>query len=98
MSTTVPDSRLLAVDEVARLLRVSPKTVYRRVWDGSLPALRLGEGFGPLRIDERELSEWLYGDAGGSAPLVARQVPDVRGVPAVGQSTAPQHAGLEEEA
>jgi excisionase family DNA binding protein len=40
---------LLSVREVARALGVSPFTVYRRVRDGSLEAVRVGEA-GPLRV------------------------------------------------
>ncbi len=40
---------LLKVADVARLLRVSPWTVYRRAADGSLPSLRIGST-GPLRF------------------------------------------------
>ncbi len=40
---------LLKVADVARLLRVSPWTVYRRAADGSLPSLRIGSS-GPLRF------------------------------------------------
>lgn len=40
---------LLKVADAARLLRVSPWTVYRRAADGSLPSLRIGQA-GPLRF------------------------------------------------
>ena len=54
------ETRLLTVPEVAERLRVSRPTVYRRIAEGSLPAVRLGDGFGPLRVDARELDDWLY--------------------------------------
>ena len=41
---------LLTVAEVARDLRVSRHSVYRRVHDGTLPALRIGRS-GPLRFE-----------------------------------------------
>ena len=50
--------QLLKPDDVARQLGVSRVTVYRRIWDGSLPAVRIGEN-GPLRVDPRELERWL---------------------------------------
>lgn len=40
--------------EVARVLRCSRHTVYRRVDDGTLPALRVGDG-GPLRFEARDV-------------------------------------------
>lgn len=57
MSTAEKIPALLTPTEVARALRVSRGTVYRRIKDGSLLAVRLGNGFGPLRIPERELHE-----------------------------------------
>ena len=47
MATAEP--AYLSVSEAARLLDLSEKTVYRRVWDGSLPVLRLSEN-GAIRI------------------------------------------------
>ncbi|MEO5576785.1 MAG: helix-turn-helix domain-containing protein [Gaiellaceae bacterium] len=41
---------LLTPAQVANRLGVSRVTVYRRVWDGSLPAFRVGET-GPLRFE-----------------------------------------------
>ena len=49
---------LLKVGEVARELRVSPFTVYRRIEAGDLSAIRLGEN-GPLRIPRSSLDEFL---------------------------------------
>ncbi len=54
------ETRLLTVPEVAERLRVSRPTVYRRIAEGSIPAVRIGERSGPLRIPENELREWLY--------------------------------------
>jgi excisionase family DNA binding protein len=54
---------LLTVDEVASRLRLSRGTVYRKVREGTLPALRLGNnGHDAIRVDGRELDRWLYGD------------------------------------
>jgi excisionase family DNA binding protein len=54
--------RLLSVNEVAKLLRLHPHSVYRKINDGSLPAVRLGED-GPLRVDAAELKDWLAANA-----------------------------------
>jgi excisionase family DNA binding protein len=86
------ETRLLTVPEVAERLRVSRPTVYRRIAEGELPALRIVAGFGPLRVDEAELERWLYGlseDAGAFAPLRAREIPAKRGGVPSGQSTSP---------
>ena len=63
MTTTHDPARpLLTVPEVAGRLRVSVKTVRRRIEAGELPAVRIGSGTrAPVRVDEAELDEWLYG-------------------------------------
>jgi excisionase family DNA binding protein len=38
----VQDSKLLRIKEVADLLGVNVRTVYRRIWDGKLPASKIG--------------------------------------------------------
>jgi excisionase family DNA binding protein len=62
MATTETQT-LLTVAETAARLRVSRLTVYRRIAKGQIPALRIGDERGPLRIPEDELSAWLYGEA-----------------------------------
>ncbi len=52
MPTT--ETAYLSVAEAAQLLGLSEDTVYRRVWDGSLPVLRLSER-GALRIPRAAL-------------------------------------------
>lgn len=49
MSFTV-ELEFLTVAEAARVWRVSPVTVYRKVAAGSIPAIRVGGGDGPIRI------------------------------------------------
>ena len=44
--------RLLTVGEVAVLLRVDPRTIYRRVAAGIIPALRIG---GSLRVTREDI-------------------------------------------
>jgi excisionase family DNA binding protein len=52
---------LLTVSETAERLRVSPKTVYRQIYAGQIPAVRIGtEPRSPLRVSEAELEAWLY--------------------------------------
>jgi excisionase family DNA binding protein len=53
------ESNLLTVAEVAQRLNVSKPTVYRRIWEGQIPALRIGEQIGPLRVPADELDEWI---------------------------------------
>lgn len=53
--SAVPD-RVLTVDEVADVLRVSNMTVYRLIRSGELVALRIGSNY---RIRERDLEAYL---------------------------------------
>ncbi len=50
---------LMRVKEVAHELGQHPATIYRKVHDGSLPAVRLGAGRAAIRIDSGELEAWL---------------------------------------
>ena len=49
----------MRVKEVAHELGQHPATIYRKVHDGSLPAVRLGAGRAALRIDSGEFERWL---------------------------------------
>lgn len=51
---TTTETEFLSVAEAASLLNLSEQTIYRRVWDGSLPALRLSEN-GAIRIPRAAL-------------------------------------------
>jgi excisionase family DNA binding protein len=59
---TTPEhkSELLTVTEVAERLRCSEPTVRRRIRDGQIPAVKLGQGRSVIRIDADELADWLY--------------------------------------
>jgi excisionase family DNA binding protein len=57
MVTTEP--RFYTVEEVAQLLRVSARTVYRLVERGELRALRVGDLY---RISQENLDSYLRGE------------------------------------
>jgi excisionase family DNA binding protein len=63
MATDVQAPQLLTVREVADRLKLSEKSVRRRIASGELPAVRLGGRGTQLRVDERELDQYVYGDA-----------------------------------
>ena len=91
MTTIETSPRLLTVAETAERLRCSKVSVYRRIHSGELPALRLGNETGPLRIPEDELERWLF-----PVSRVMRENP--AGAPRTGLEPAvePQaHAGSE---
>jgi helix-turn-helix protein len=52
----IGEPAFLCVAETARTLGLSELTIYRRVWDGSLPALRLKQD-GAIRIPVSPLDE-----------------------------------------
>ena len=61
-----PRPELLTVRQTAEWLGVSPTTVRRRVRDGSLDALKLGESrAAPVRIPSDEVTRWLNSARGG---------------------------------
>ena len=67
-ATDIPATpEYLTVPEVARLLRISEPTVYRRVQDQTLPSVRVGE-VGPIRIPVAELSRALIPRGPALAP------------------------------
>lgn len=49
-------NKLLTVNEVASILRVSNMTVYRLVKSGQIPAIRVGKNY---RIKESDVNEYL---------------------------------------
>ena len=58
------EARLLTVNEVADLLRVSRMTVYRLIKQGEMPALRVGRGY---RLRDEDVQSYLierYTEAG----------------------------------
>jgi excisionase family DNA binding protein len=56
------DTELLTVAEVAQRLKVSAKTVRRRIAAEEIPVVRLGDGdHAPIRIPKVALDGWLKG-------------------------------------
>ena len=60
----IPD-RLLTVQEVAAIMRVSNMTVYRLIRGGELRAARVGRGY---RIRERDVEAYLSRDVAWTVP------------------------------
>ncbi len=95
MATAVTSEEFLTVAEVAARLRCSPVTVYRRIHDGSIPAVRIGNDVGLLRIPARELEARLFASEGESATRRSLN-PAERGAPHFGAvDGAPPPAGEE---
>jgi excisionase family DNA binding protein len=72
---------LMRVKEVAHELGQHPATIYRKVHDGSLPAVRLGPGRAAIRIDSAELERWLYAIPSGPPDDPGRFAPERPGAP-----------------
>lgn len=51
---------LLTMDDVCALLQVKPKWLYRRVENGDIPSLKLGNH---VRFREADIEAWLAGHA-----------------------------------
>lgn len=58
-------SELLTVKEVAKLIRVSPMTVYRAVELGTLPHVRFGR---TIRVDRADLEAFVLTPRGAVKP------------------------------
>lgn len=50
------EQNAMTIDELATILTQSPKTLYKAVKRGSLPAFRIG---GSIRLDRHDVAEWL---------------------------------------
>lgn len=55
-------NELLTAEELARLLKVSPKTVYRLAWSGGLPVIRISPKC--VRFRSAAVEAWLLDRAG----------------------------------
>jgi len=56
--------KLLTVKEAAAYLGQSQFTIYRKISAGTLPAVRLTDSpTGPLRVPERDLHQFIFGEA-----------------------------------
>jgi excisionase family DNA binding protein len=62
MSAVETRPALLTVPEVAMLLRQSRASVYRKIANGTIPAVRLTDEHGPLRVPRAELVQWIYSE------------------------------------
>lgn len=49
-------NRLMTVEELASILTISPKTIYTRVSNGSMPHIRIA---GSIRFDGEQMAEWI---------------------------------------
>jgi excisionase family DNA binding protein len=56
----VPDRRYITVAQAAARYGVSDMTIRRHVWDGSIPAIRIGR---TVRLDPDQLDELFAGGA-----------------------------------
>jgi hypothetical protein len=61
--------RYATINEIAAELRLAPGTVWRKVKDGTIPAIQLGEAHSAWRVDRKGYRDFLAkcrkdGDAG----------------------------------
>ncbi len=82
MDTPTTDHELLLPEEAAQLLRLSEKTIRRRILDGSLPGYRIKGtpgGLGQVRVRRADVLALLE--------PIAPAVKDVPGSPGAGEDT-----------
>ncbi len=61
MPTAEHPRPFLTVTEAAEWLHLSTSTIRRRIWDGELPAVRLGSGpQAPVRVDPAKLEAYAH--------------------------------------
>ena len=46
---------MITVEELAKLLRLNPQTIYRKVQKGEIPAIKIG---GAIRFDSDAINKW----------------------------------------
>jgi PTS system nitrogen regulatory IIA component len=80
----------LNVKDVAGLLGVSEKTVYRWVSDGKIPSLRVGD---QLRFSRGEILEWATSHRMPVSPSIGLE-PDSEGLPLPSLETALERGGI----
>ena len=69
MATREHSRPLLTIPEAAERLNLSTSTVRRRIWDGEIPAVRLGSGpQAPVRVDPDELDHYVYSECAAPHP------------------------------
>jgi excisionase family DNA binding protein len=51
---------LMTIAECAKLARVSRSHIWKRVQAGQIPAVRVGERTGPIRVPTEAFLHWLY--------------------------------------
>jgi excisionase family DNA binding protein len=56
MSSKATNSAFLTTEEVLACLRVTPRTIYRLIKTGELPAIRIGRQW---RFRRADLDEWI---------------------------------------
>ena len=57
-----PAPSLMTVAEAAKLANVAVVTIYRRIHQGQIEAVRVGDGRGPIRVPREPFVRCLYGE------------------------------------
>lgn len=64
MQSDAHKSELMTVAELAREWRQHPASIYRKISDGTIPSVRLGDGTSALRIPRAELDAQIHRSGG----------------------------------
>ncbi len=101
MSTAVPEEEtaplLVSIEEAARLLSISTRTVYRLIEDASLPYIKLGRR---TLVSVASLENWIADQEVGASSPVPTDADEVTGFPegSEGFAELPEGIGAEMEA
>lgn len=66
------NTSLLKIDEVAEVLAVTPRSVYRILKQGYLPFIRVGFGRGMIRVRSDDLTQYVSGATSSGPGRVTR--------------------------
>jgi excisionase family DNA binding protein len=78
LDTDTPSGRILTLDEVAELVQLSTRTIYRAILAGDLEASQLTQRRGGWRVYESALADWMRKRSNRTRP--PRPLADVRPV------------------
>ena len=65
MPDSVPLGPVMTVREVAEHFRIHPSTIYRLLWEGNLPAFKIGSDW---RFNRSQVDQWMLRLTSKEAP------------------------------
>jgi excisionase family DNA binding protein len=97
MQSDAHRSELLTVKELAREWRQHPASIYRKISDGTIPSVRLGDGTSALRIPRAELDAQIHRSGGSSSASTRPSNPAERVGERLARADGPRRGSRGEE-